>query len=56
MKESYPVCLVSFLQKNVHTEYVYSYFVYTVKNSLADTLCTILVYCIFVYTGKKCVS
>ena len=27
-----------------------------VKSLLADTLCTIFVYCIFVYTGKNCVS
>ena len=27
-----------------------------VKSLVADTLCTIFVYCIFVYTGKKCVS
>ena len=27
-----------------------------VKSLLADTLCTIFVYCIFVCTGKKCVS
>ena len=27
-----------------------------VKNLVADTLYTIFVYCIFVYTGKKCVS
>ena len=26
------------------------------KSLLADTLCIIFVYCIFVYTGKKCVS
>ena len=28
----------------------------TVNFNLADTLCTMFVYCIFVYTGKKCVS
>ena len=27
-----------------------------VKSLVADTLCTIFVHCIFVYTGKKCVS
>ena len=27
-----------------------------VKSLVADTLYTIFVYCIFVYTGKKCVS
>ena len=55
-----PTTLVVALSATYRKTYIQNMYILIsyiqVKCLIADTLCTIFVCCIFVYTGKKCVS